>query len=204
MIIHDVEQNSPEWLLLRSGMPTASEASKLVTSTGQPSKSMKEYAKKLAQDMYAGKPVDAWEGNKYTERGHEIEEQALAAYEFRTELEVTKVGFCTDDHQRYGASPDGFVGDDGLVEAKCLPKLHVDALLYYHKHNKCPPGRIPQTQFQMMVCEKEWCDVWFYHPDLPKLVIRQYPDPEIVRGLKIQIAACLAERDRILSILKEF
>ena len=51
MIVHDVEQNTDEWLALRAGMPTASEAKKLVTSSGVASKSMAEYAQKLAGDL---------------------------------------------------------------------------------------------------------------------------------------------------------
>lgn len=204
MIVHDVEQNSEEWLKLRAGMPTASEASKLITSKGEPSKSMKEYAKKLAQDMYAGKPVDAWEGNKYTERGHEIEPESISSYEFIQDIDTAVVGFCTDDHQRYGASPDRFAGENGLVEAKCLPKKHIDALLYYKKFGKCPTERVAQVQFQLLVTGKEWCDVLFYHPDLPTLIIRQYPDEKIFAGIKGQIEACIDERDKILGILREF
>lgn len=204
MIIHEVDQNTEEWCALRAGIPTASEASKLVTGTGSVSKSMSGYAKKLACDLYAGKPVDAWEGNKFTDRGHEIEDEAAAAYELATGYETIKVGFCTDDLQRYGASPDRFVCDDGLVEIKCLPKLHIDALLYYAKHKKCQPDRVPQTQMQMMVCEKAWCDLVFYHPDLPMLIIRQEPDSAFTRTLQEQLEACIRERDSIVEILKAF
>ena len=204
MKVHDVSQNTEAWEALRSSMPTASAASQLVTSTGKPSTSMKKYAAKLAQNKYAGKSVDAWKGNKHTERGHEIEPESISAYEFQAGIPTSVVGFCTDDHERYGASPDRFAGEDGLVEAKCLPERHLDALLYYKKHGKCPSERIPQVQFQMMVCEKEWCDVLFYHPDLPMLIIRQYPDKEFVKALKIQIAECIAERNRIFNILKDY
>lgn len=204
MIIHDVDQNTPEWEAMRCSMPTASNASKLITSTGSPSKSMAGYAKELAQNLFAGKPVNQWEGNKYTAKGHEVEPQSIDAYEFKTDIETTIVGFCTDDHQRYGASPDRLVGDNGMVEAKCLPKLHVDALLYYKKHGKCPTDRIAQTQMQMLVCEREWNDVVYYHPDLPMLVIRQYPDEKIQKALKIQIAECINERDRIVELLRSY
>jgi hypothetical protein len=62
MIIHDVVQGSPEWHALRAGIPTASEFSQLVTSTGEPSKSMKEYALVLAAEKYAGTVVDGFAG----------------------------------------------------------------------------------------------------------------------------------------------
>jgi len=203
MIIHDVEQNTPEWLLLRSGMPTASEASQLVTSTGEPSKSMQGYAQQLAGDLYAGKPINAWEGNKYTERGHEIEDQARLAYAMRGG-EITRPGFITDDLKRWGCSPDSLVDDDGMLEIKCLPKQHIKALLYFKKRGKAPPEYIVQPQMQMMVAERKWVDLFFYHPDLPSLTIRMVPDQKIMASLKSQLAACIAERNLTLKILESF
>ena len=155
MKIHDVQQNTPEWLALRAGMPTASEAKKLVTSTGAASKSMPEYAQKLSGDLYAGKPIDAWEGNKYTERGHEVEDEARLAYAMRGG-NIQQVGFITDDLQRWGCSPDSLVDDDGMLEIKCLPKQHIKALLYFKKHGKAPSEYIVQPQMQLLVAERKW------------------------------------------------
>lgn len=200
----DCKQNTPEWIALRCGVPTASEASNVITGKGEKSDGLKDYAKRLACDLYAGKNVDAWEGNRYSDRGHEIECEAAAAYAFRTDAEVQEVGFFTTDDKRYGASPDRFVGEDGLLEIKCFPKLHADALIYYSRHKKCPPSRLPQVQMQMWICEKAWCDLMFYHPDLPTLIIRQEPDPKMVRALKMQLAAVIAERDKIVTILRGF
>lgn len=202
MIVHDVEQGSEEWHGLRAGMPTASEFSKLITSTGEPSKSMLAYAQKLAGDTYAGKDIDAWEGNKYTERGHEIEHEARLAYAMRGK-EIDEVGFCTDDQVLWGCSPDGMVeGEMGLLEIKCLPKKHIGVLLYWDKHKKTPPDYIAQTQGQMLITGAEWCDLMFYHPELPSLVIRQEPDKKIQQGLIDQRDACLEERERVLKILE--
>ena len=159
MKIHDVEQNTPEWEVLRAGKPTASCFDSLVTSTGAPSKSMQGYAIELAGEMYAGRPLDTWNGNKYTDYGHEIEDEARLAYEMRTGNTVEQVGFITDDLELYGCSPDGLVGDDGMAEIKCLPKKHIPSLLYWKKHGKAPPERIAQTQGQIMIAERKWCDL---------------------------------------------
>lgn len=202
MIIHDVEQNTPEWLHLRAGMPTASEFSKLITSTGAASKSMIAYAQELAGEVYAGQPLNGWEGNQYTERGHDLEDEARASYGLLTGAEVTQVGFVTDDLQRWGCSPDGLVGDDGLLEIKCLPKKHIGMLLYWHKHKKCPPDFIQQVQGQMWITGRAWCDLYFYQPHLPDLVIRVEPDEKLVDALKEQLTECLIERDRTLDILE--
>ena len=202
MIVHDVEQRSDEWFALRAGMPTASEFSKLVTSTGEPSKSMKDYAELLAAEKYAGRPLSSFSGNASTQRGVEMEAEAIMAYELAYH-EVEPVGFVTDDLQRYGCSPDGLVGADGLVEIKCLEtKAHVKALLYFAKHQKTLPKYIAQTQGQIFICEREWCDSLFYHPHLPMLVIRQFPDPDFVRGLKIQLAAVIQDRDEVFRQIK--
>ena len=203
MIIHDVSQNSPEWLALRAAIPTASEASKLITSTGEPSKSMQDYAEALAGNMYAGKDLSAWEGNSYTERGHEIEDHARAAYELQNSVDVVKVGFVTDDLKQWGCSPDGLIGDDGLLELKCLPKRHIKTLLYFKKHGKPPTEYIPQCQMQLFVTGRTWNDLFFYHDDLPSLRIRITPDSKLFTALESQLKAVIAERNLIYKALKE-
>ena len=204
MKIHSVEQNTQEWEALRAGNPTASRFSELVTSTGSPSKSMQAYAIELAGEMYAGRPLDTWSGNKYTDYGHEIEDEARLAYEMRTGDTVEQVGFITDDLELYGCSPDGLVGDDGMVEIKCLPKKHIPSMLYWKKHGKVPPERIAQTQGQVMIAERKWCDLLFYRPGLPMLIVRQYPDLNFVDSLKSQLFSVMAERNLILKQLQEF
>jgi len=203
MIVHDVEQRSPEWYALRAGMPTASEFSKIVTSKGEASKTVETYAISLAAELYAGKPVDAWEGNAWTERGRELEDAALTQYGFVNECEVKPIGFITNDLGSMGCSPDGLVSDDGMVEIKCLKaENHVKALLYFNKHGKCPTTYAAQTQGQILIAERAWCDLVFYHPDLPPLTIRQEPDKAIVDGLIATLPKLMTERDLVLAVLK--
>ena len=204
MIISNCKQGSPEWSLARIGIPTASEFSKLVTSTGQPSKSMSDYARVLAAESWAGKPVDGWNGNKYTDRGKELEPEARAWYEFQTGQEVAEVGFVTDDLKRYGCSPDGLIRPDGGVEFKCcIAKEHIKYLEYIAKHHKAPSGFVAQCQGEMYVCELDWVDLVFYHPDLPCKILRQTPNGSFIRMLKAQIKAVEAERNIVLRFLKE-
>jgi len=204
MIVHEVEQRSDEWYALRAGMPTASEFSKIVTSKGEPSKSANGYAITLANELYAGRPVDAWEGNDFTERGRELEGEAIANYEFMFDADIETVGFVTDDASSMGCSPDGFVGTDGLIEIKCLKaENHTDAILYFQKHSRCLPKYVQQAQGQMLLTERKWCDLVFYHPILPQLVIRQTPDEAVINGLQEQLPLLRAERDRVLNALLE-
>ena len=202
MIVHDTEQRSEDWYSLRAGMPTASNFSLLVTSKGEPSKSMPTYAITLAAEMYAGEPVDPFAGNNHTERGLELEDAAIATYEFMRGVTVERVGFVTDNDNQEGCSPDGLV-EDGLVEVKCLKaENHIKALLYYQKNGVCPTDYVQQTQGQMMICERKWCDLIFYHPQLPFLVIRQTPNETLFTALRRQLTAVRAERDRVLAALK--
>ena len=204
MIIHDVAQNTDEWLFLRAGKPTASKFTMLITSAGEPSKSMKKYAEELGGELFAGKPLDAWEGNIYTDRGHEVEDEARLYYSMLTGEETEQVGFVTDDLEQYGCSPDAFVGDTGMLEIKCLPKLHIEAIRCCKKTGKIPTKFVQQVQGQMFIAERVWCDLLFYHQDLPKVIIRVTPDEKIIAGLKAQLTACLAERNIVLNELRSF
>ena len=183
MKVHDVEQNSSEWEQLRAGKPTASAFSRIITGMGKPSDSMREYAEELATELYAGKPLNTWSGNKYSDYGHETEEEARYAYELRTGIAVEQIGFVTDDAEQYGCSPDAKTEDGGGLEIKCLPKKHVFTLLYWKKHGKAPTNYIAQTQGQLFVTGWKYVDLFFYRPDLPNLVIRHEPNPVIFAAL---------------------
>lgn len=204
MIIHDIEQRSEEWFKLRAGMPTASMFSKLVTGEGKPSKQLDGYALTLAGAIYAGKELDSWEGNKWTERGTELEDDARSLYEFANDVEIQQAGFITDDEKLYGCSPDGLVGDNGMIEIKCLKaENHIKAILDHQKDGKFSTEYILQVQGQMMIAERKWCDLIFYHPELPLLVIRIEPWPEITTPLLLQIAKVLEKRDEIVTSLNK-
>jgi putative phage-type endonuclease len=202
IINREFEQGTPEWVSARIGRPTASNASRLITSTGAASESMRAYAEEMAGDVVAGEAVNQWSGNGYTEYGHEMEEEARLAYELRTGHEVEQVAFIEDDLQRCLASPDGIVGDNGLVEIKNLPKKHIAALLYYEKNGTIPTDYRAQLQMQLLVSGRDWVDMFYYSQKLPSLLVRIEPDPKLQAALKEQINAVIIERDRIVEILR--
>ena len=205
MIIHDCEQGTLEWHLLRAGLATASEFSKLITSTGAPSKSMEGYAATLAGQKYAGKELDAFAGNKWTDNGNEMEEEAVDYYALIRKCDPVAVGFVTDDAITYGISPDRLIGDDGLLEVKCLKaENHIKTMLAYKATGKCPTTYVQQTQGQLMGLQRAWNDLLFYHPDLPPFIIRQLPDMGIILPLKKQIAEVNILRDEILKTIEDF
>ncbi len=203
MRIHDLVQGTEAWYSKRAGIPTASEFSRLITSDGTRSKSFTEYAMTLAGELLAGKPLDGFEGNGWTDRGKELEPEAIQWYEFTQAVKVQKVGFVTDDAEQYGCSPDGFVNDDGMIEVKTLKAENViKTIVYWQKHGKCPPDYLAQTQAQMMICGRQWCDLLFYSTDIKPLIIRQLPNKVIQEALALEIPALLKERDSILSALR--
>ncbi len=203
MKIHDVEQGSEAWYAIRCGRPTASEFSRIITSDGTRSKSFTGYARTLAGEAYAGKPLESWEGNSWSERGKALEDDARQFYAFARNVDPVRVGFVTDDAETHGCSPDSMIGDDGMLEIKVLkPERHIEAIQYWQKHGKCQPDYIQQTQGQMLVCERQWADLFFYHAELPPLIIRQHPIPVVQDALRLEIPALIRERDNILAALR--
>jgi len=202
--IIDCAQYDPAWWEFRCGKPSASNAKKLITSTGAKSKSCPDYSRYLAGCQFAGKDIDAWEGTKFTDRGTEIEAEARAYYSLTKNVDVDEIGSFTDDMEQYIASPDGAItSSKGLLEVKVLkPVNHINALLYYKKNRKPPPLYIPQCQMSLFVSEYDWLDLEFYNPDLPALIIRIEPDEKVINCLACQLTECLKERDNTLKILE--
>jgi hypothetical protein len=207
MIIHDVEQGTDEWHALRAGRPTSSEFGSLITGTGKVSTSMKEYANKLAAEKYlasiGSKISDSWNGNQWTDRGHDLEPVSRADYEMIYQTAVVEVGFITDDLMRWGSSTDGLVGEDGVVEFKNLiATTFFKALVYWKQHGKTEPKYMPQLQGELFISERKWVDLVLYNPDYPDPIIeRVYPDEIYQATLKQQLIAVTIERDRLLTIV---
>ena len=204
MIIHDCLQGTDEWHQLRAGIPTASEFSRLVTSSGAVSDGLKDYALELAGQKYAGKVIDGFKGNKYTERGHELEPQARLDYEMENQVETVQIGFVTNNLMQYGCSPDDLVGKQGSVEYKCKTgKEHIRALRYINRTGQPPTEYVAQPQGVMFVTGRKWCDLVFYHPDLPGKTIRIYPDKLFVKTLKAQLKKLEIEVNLIVEELNQ-
>jgi hypothetical protein len=206
MKIIDHPQYSDPWWLCRNGKPSASNAKKLITSTGAPSKSASDYSKYLAGCMFAGCDIDAIDPTIWMQRGTDTEEEARNYYSFLKGVQVDEVGSFTDDMEQYIASPDGVItAENGLLEIKVLkPVNHISAIMYCKKNQRPPPLYVPQCQMSLFVSGMDWLDLTFYNVDLPKVVIRILPDEKVVAGLKAQLLACLAARNLVLTELKSF
>lgn len=198
MIIHDMEQGSEEWHKVRCGVPTSSNFSNIVTTLGIRSKSKEKYLYKIAGEKVIGKAEETYK-NAAMERGTLMEPEARKLYEFVTGNKVEEVGFCiTEGAFKYGASPDGVVGEDGLLEIKCpLVETHVSYLL----KGTLPSAYFQQVQGQMLVTGRKWVDFMSYFPGLKPLIIRVNRDEGFLTRLKAELQTlCLEINDVVTKI----
>ena len=200
-VLVEVEQRSDEWLKLRCGVATASCFDRIITpATGKPSASAVAYRRELLAEWLTGQPVSIKESG-WMQRGTEMEPEARAFYEFEADAEVTETGFVFLDERRLiGCSPDGLVGDDGLVEIKCpAPHTHVGYLI----DAKLPTAYIPQVQGALWVTGRRWCDFISYHPEMEPLIVRVKRDEGYIAKMAMLIEAFVAtmleERQILLS-----
>lgn len=161
-----MDQQSAEWFAARIGKVTASRVADVVakTKTGYGA-SRANYLAELVAERLSGARVEGFT-NAAMQWGNDQEPEARLAYEFRTDATVDQVGLI--DHPSIamsGASPDGLVGADGLVEIKCPnTATHIETLL---------TGAIPakyetQMLWQMACTGRAWCDFASFDPRMPE------------------------------------
>jgi putative phage-type endonuclease len=122
------------------------------------------YMAELIAERLTGTPASSFT-NAAMQWGTDTEPQARAAYEFFTDATVVQVGLVPHPLiADAAASPDGLVGDDGMIEIKCPnTATHIDTLL----GQKVPAKYETQMQWQMACTEREWCDFVSFDPRMP-------------------------------------
>lgn len=177
--IIDCDQNSPEWITARLGIPTASKFA-TVMAKGE-GKTRSEYMRKLAGEILTEEPAESF-SNGHTERGHELEDVARREYAFITGHEPFQVGFVRNGNK--GASPDSLIGDNGGLEIKtALPHIQIDRL----ERDRLPPEHKAQVQGNLWVSEREWWDFVSYWPKLPVLTVRVPRDEEYIKTMASEV-----------------
>lgn len=165
MIVEMMEQGTEEWLAIRRGVPTASCFGKILTATTlKRSASCNGYLNQLAAESVG--IVEDWSGSSHTDRGTELEPQAIAYYEFVNDVVVQRPGFVwRDERKLVGGSPDGLVGEDGGVEIKChSAKVHIERL----HGNKIPAEYLAQVYGCLWLTGREWWDFLAFHPSFAR------------------------------------
>lgn len=161
-----LEQGSPEWLALRLGKVTASRIADMMAKTKSGwGASRANYCAQLVAERLTGRVAESYT-NAAMEWGTATEPEAKGAYEFYCDNQVQPIDFASHPTiPMSGASPDGLVGDDGLVEIKCPnTATHIDTLL----GRSVPSKYVLQMQWQMACTDRKWCDFVSYDPRMPE------------------------------------
>lgn len=200
-----MEQRSDEWFAARLGKVTASRVSDVIAKTKSGwGAGRKNYMSQLLCERLTGLQQDSFT-NAAMQWGTEIEPRARAAYQFLTDNTVQEVGFV--DHPSIdmsGASPDGLIGNIGLIEIKCPnTATHLDTLL----NETIPDKYIVQMQWQMACTATDWCDFVSFDPrigqDHEYWCKRIDRDEKRIGELEELVAAFLSELDDMMEQLNQ-
>lgn len=196
-------QGSAEWRQARCGKVGASRIADLMakTKTGWGA-SRKNYAAELIVERLTGVPTEGFT-NAAMQWGTTTEPQARAAYEFFRDEIVTECGFIPHPTiPMSGASPDGLVGINGLVEIKCPNSAtHIEFL----RDKTIPEKYFLQMQWQMACTGRDWVDFWSFDPRFPPslqtFIDRVTRDDVCIGGMEKQVTLFLAEIDATIAAL---
>ncbi|MDC0183035.1 YqaJ viral recombinase family protein [Nitrosomonadales bacterium] len=167
-------QGTQEWLKKRLGKITSSTIHKIMSS-----KENSSTRTRLMQDLIFERISGSPTKNIVTApmaRGLELESEARKAYELQNEIVILSGFIEHPTIKDAGASPDGLIGDDGLIEIKCLNKKSHEEII---RKQVLPRQYYIQIQFQLACTQRLWCDFVAYHPDADKPLYVQRIKPEI-------------------------
>jgi hypothetical protein len=195
-----MQQGTQEWFAARCGLATASRFKDiLATVKSGEAAGRRNYRAQLVCERLTGTPQETFT-NAAMQWGTDNEPFARIAYEARGNI-VQEVGFIKHETLMAGASPDGYVGEEGGIEIKCPnTATHIDTLL-----NGMPPDHKPQIQGQMWITGRKWVDFISYDPRLPEhmqlYVQRIERDETYIQTLEKEVAQFLAEVDETINQL---
>lgn len=200
-----MEQRTDEWFSARAGKVTASRVTDLMSKTKSGySASRENYMAQLIVERFTNQPSESFNSTAM-QWGTEQEPFARAAYEARTSVFVDEVGFIPHPTiEGAGASPDGLVGNDGLVEIKCPnTATMIDTLI----NETVPAKYFAQMQMQMACTERSWCDYVVFDPRMPEggqlFVKRIERDDKFITDMESEIVKFLDEMTAKFETLKQ-
>lgn len=205
-IYRDIKQGTQEWFDVKKGHMTASHATAIMAN----GKGLQSLVEEIITDYYSSDNYLEFTNrvsNKHIDRGNEFENKARAIYELETGLKVDQVGFIELD-EYIGYSPDGLVGEDGLIEIKNPANKEFMRLALT---GKIDTNHYNQMQMGLYVTGRQWCDYFVFNPNYKPCFIKRriYPDQnEFVRlkvGLdngKRKIKAIMDMTDKMFTKMK--
>jgi putative phage-type endonuclease len=199
-----MDQRTDEWFAARAGKVTASRIADVMARTKSGwGASRADYLSQLVRERLLGTCEQGF-SNAAMQWGVEQEAAARDCYSFASDNAVAEVGFIPHPTiAMAGASPDGLVGDDGMVEIKCpAPGTHQATLLGGPIADKY----VKQMQFQMACADRQWCDFVSYDPRWPvemQLHVRRVErDDALIADIESAVADFLAEVERDVEALE--
>ena len=199
-----MEQGTQEWLQARCGKVTASRVADIMAKTKSGySASRGNYMAELVCERLTGVPTDTFK-SAAMEWGTAQEPHARAAYEAAGGVLVEEVGFVPHPSiPDAGASPDGLVKDNGLIEIKCpYTATHIDTLL----SGKVPDRYNTQMQWQMACTGRVWCDYVSYDPRMPEnmrlFLTRVFRDQSAILAMETEVLTFIHELTDKVAALK--
>jgi len=199
-----LEQGSDEWKMAKLGYVSGSSVAETMAKgkNGAESLTRKKYRTRIVAERLTGKIQEGF-SNPSMEWGVKTEAQARQAYEVFANTFVDKTGFWKHPEIEWlGCSPDGLVGDLGLVEIKCPnTTTHLD----YIWADEIPSAYYWQMQCQMWVTNREWCDFVSFDPRLPEknrlFVKRCHRSNDSIADMELAVRVFLAEVETVIKIL---
>lgn len=199
-------QEGADWMAQRAGNFTASRSADLMAKTRSgPSASRANLLALLAVERLTGECVQTYQ-NGAMARGIELEAEARDAYSFERGVAVTESGYvASPDIERCGASPDGLLGDDGLLEIKCPASMqkHLEAL----RTGAHAVEYRWQLQHQLMVTGRAWVDAVSFDPRFPDglqlAITRVERDEKAIAELRKEIETADAEVAAMVAELQQ-
>lgn len=217
----DAEQGTAEWRQHRAGSITGSGFAKLLTQSRDKkseSKTRQNYRLQLLTERVTGYPASEIDAPALT-WGKDNEEAARLAYELQMAQQgervfVERVGYQPHTTLDWvGTSPDGLVGEDGMIEIKCPfnSAVHLTTIIQsssalaaalamandMEKVEIVPPEHMPQIQGNLWVLNRKWCDFISYDPRVPEhlqlYVARIERDEEYIKKLEVEVRKLLDE-----------
>jgi putative phage-type endonuclease len=195
------QENREEWLKQRLGLVTGSAISNVLMDSSKAGH--RNYMAQLVCERLTGEPTETYI-SPAMQHGIDTEDEARAAYMARNAVIVEEVGFIRHPKLEAGCSPDGLVGQDGLIEIKCVqPATALDLL----ESKKVPADHYNQIQWQLAVTGRDWCDYVVYQPKLPERlrlnVMRVVRNQSDILNMTVKVEQFLEELNRKVKKLKE-